>query len=169
MTEQETLIKIFEYALNQEETGKSFFETSISRLGIGAAVSAFKRLVEEEQRHILFINRMLKGLRQGEPVDPEQVREIVLEPTNYFDERSKKEFLEQCLEGSMVPDVTVFNTAWLIEKDLSEFYRNMARQTSGEARDALNMLADWEKAHEHFFREYRDKLTQIYSQMPWGG
>ena len=30
------------------------------------------------------------------------------------------------MEGSMVPDVTVFNTAWLIEKDISEFYARMA-------------------------------------------
>jgi len=28
MTSNQNLIKIFEYALNQEETGKSFFQTS---------------------------------------------------------------------------------------------------------------------------------------------
>jgi len=25
------------------------------------------------------------------------------------------------------------------------------------------------KEHERFFREYRDKLSEVYSQMPWGG
>jgi len=49
------LIRVFEYALNQEETGKSFFENSLERMGIGAAVSAFKRLIEEEEKHIEFI------------------------------------------------------------------------------------------------------------------
>ncbi len=34
----------------------------------------------------------------------------------------------------MVPEVTIFNTAWLIEKDLSEFYEKMARQTTGKAK-----------------------------------
>ena len=98
-----------------------------------------------------------------------QLKEVVMEPTNYFDERARKEFLEQCVEGSMIPDVTVFSTAWLIEKDLSEFYEKMADQTEGRARDALRMLSSWEKGHEKFFREYRDKLSDVYAHMPWGG
>ncbi len=69
----------------------------------------------------------------------------------------------------MVPDVTVFNTAWLIEKDLSEFYGKMADLTEGIAKEALLMLSSWEKSHEKFFRDYRDKLSEVYSKMPWGG
>ncbi len=169
MSADEKLIKIFEYALNQEETGKSFFETSVQRMGIGAAVSAFKRLIEEEQQHIAFINGILADLRQGREVRPESLKSVVLEPTNYFDDRANSEFLKQCLEGSMVPDVTVFNTAWLIEKDLSEFYENMAAQAEGKAKEALMMLSRWEKGHEAFFKTYRDKLSEAYSRMPWGG
>jgi hypothetical protein len=30
-------------------------------------------------------------------------------------------------------------------------------------------LARWEKAHERFFREFRDQLTETYAKMPWGG
>ncbi len=41
---------------------------------------------------------------------------LALAPTNYFDERNRSEFLEQCVYESMIPDVTVFNTAWLIER-----------------------------------------------------
>ena len=169
MSKNENLIKIFEYALNQEETGKAFFEHSLERMGMGAAISAFKRLIEEEQRHILFINQILKDLKAGEEIKPTEIREMVLEPTDYFDAREKTEFLQQCIEGSMIPDVTVFNTAWLIEKDLSDFYRNMAQNTEGKAREALTMLSNWEKEHERFFREYRDKLSETYSKMPWGG
>ena len=169
MVPNEKLIKIFEYALNQEETGKSFFEVSIQRMGVGAAVSAFKRLVEEEAKHIQFISLILKDLREGSDIELEKIREIVLEPTNYFDDRAKSEFLQTCIDESMIPDVTVFNTAWLIEKDLSEFYGKMAELTKGKARDALLMLSSWEKSHENFFREYRDKLTDVYSKMPWGG
>ena len=169
MATNENMIKVFEYALNQEQTGKGFFEYSLQRMGLGAAVSAFKRLIEEEEKHILFINRILQNLREGVDFEPESLQNVTIEATNYFDERSKSEFLEQCLEGSMVPDVTVFNTAWLIEKDLSEFYENMARQTEGKCKEAFVMLSNWEKAHEAFFREYRDKLTEVYAHMPWGG
>ncbi len=161
--------KIFEYALNQEHTGMSFFQQSLQRMGVGAAVSAFQRLVKEEEVHIKFINSILEDLKKGaDPVIPE-VNDLTFESTNYFDERAGSEFLQLCLEGSMVPDVTVFNTAWLIEKDLSEYYRLMASKTDGSAREALNMLADWEQQHERFFREFRDRLTKVYAEMPWGG
>ena len=97
------------------------------------------------------------------------VEDVALQPTDYFDARARSEFLQRCVESSMVPDVTVFNLAWLIEKDLSDFYRLMGQKTEGEARTALNMLADWESAHEKFFREFRDSLMETYSRMPWGG
>ena len=127
MADNKTLIKIFEYALNQENTGMSFFETSLGRMGVGAAVTAFKRIVEEEKRHILFIDAILKNLRNEQVLDVESLKGVALEPTNYFNDRNRSEFLERCLYESMIPDVTVFNTAWLIEKDLSEFYGNMAK------------------------------------------
>jgi len=163
------MIKLFEYALNQEETGKSFFQLSLQRMGIGAAVSAFERLIQEEEKHIVFIKSIMDRLKREETIKLADLRGVILEPTNYFDERAKKDFLQQCIEGSMVPDVAVFNTAWLIEKDLSEFYAKMAQQAKGEVRESLMMLSGWEKKHEQFFREYRDKLSEVYSTMPWGG
>jgi rubrerythrin len=169
MATHEKLIKIFEYALQQEETGKSFSQDSLQRMGVGAAISAFKRLIQEEEHHILFIKNILEGLRKGNPIQLSVGKGAVLEPTNYFDERAKSEFLQQCLEGSMVPEVTIFNTAWLIEKDLSEFYEKMSKQTEGKTKEALQMLSAWEKEHERFFREYRDKFSETYSKMPWGG
>jgi len=169
MSSNENLIKIFEYALEQEETGKAFFQNSLERMGMGAAISAFKKLIDEEEHHIRFIKNILGELRQGNPIEPLIEKIVVLENTNYFDNRAKSEFLQQCLEGSMVPEVTIFNTAWLIEKDLSEFYEKMSKQTEGKSKEALQMLSDWEKGHEKFFREFRDKISEIYSKMPWGG
>ena len=55
MSRNQNLIKVFEYALNQEQTGRSFFEISLKRMGVGEAVSAFKRIIEEEEQHIAFI------------------------------------------------------------------------------------------------------------------
>ena len=163
------LIKIFEYALGQEVTGKNFFETSIQRMGIGSAVTAFQKLVQEEEKHIAFISAILEKLKRADTVELPSEKEIVLASTNFFDDRSRSEFLQQCLEGSMVPEVTIFNTAWLIEKDLSEFYGRMADQTDGKSKDAFTILARWEAGHERFFREYRDKFSEMYSKMPWGG
>ena len=163
------LIRIFEFALQQEYTGKSFFEASIQRMGYGAAVSAFHKLIEEEDKHIDFISRILANLYDEQEMDIPEAFTLQSEVESYFDNRAKSEFLQKGITESMIPDVTVFNTAWLIEKDLSDFYGRMAKQTEGEARKSLEMLSDWEKAHERFFRDYRDALTEAYSKMPWGG
>lgn len=163
------LIRIFEYALNQEKTGMSFFQTSLERMGVGSAVTAFQKLIAEEQKHIDFISGIINDLKTGNEIGLGDAGLETINPTDYFDERSKKEFLEQCVEGSMIPDVTVFNTAWLIEKDLSDFYARMSEKTTGKASRALGMLSAWEKEHERFFKEYRDKLSEVYSLMPWGG
>ena len=56
----------------------------------------------------------------------------------------------------MVPDVTVFNLAWLVEKDIAEYYEMAARQVEGPAGEALARLAAWERGHERFFKEFRD-------------
>jgi rubrerythrin len=165
----ESAIKIFEYALNQERTGMSFFRNSLQRMGIGAAVTAFERLIKEEQSHIDFISSIIRDLKESGEISSTSIEGARIQTVDYFNERSRAEFLEQCIEGSMVPDVTVFNTAWLIEKDLSEFYSEMAQKTEGRARQALMMLSDWEKGHETFFKEFRDKLHEVYANMPWGG
>ncbi len=169
MPANEKVIKIFEYALNQENTGLSFFQHSLERLGMGAAVTAFKTLIQEEQMHIAFITRIISELKEDRELQLSNMKDLVMEPTDYFDDRARSEFLERCIEGSMVPDVTVFNTAWLIEKDLSEYYAAMADLTEGKAKQALTMLSNWEKEHEKFFREFRDRLSDIYALMPWGG
>jgi rubrerythrin len=169
MPESSNVIMIFEYALNQERTGINFFRQSLERMGIGAAVSALRRLILEEEGHIAFISGILDGLRRGNEVDPDNLKEFAIEPSNYFDSRARTEFLEQCVHGSMVPDVSIFNTAWLIEKDLSDFYSKMADKVEGAPKSALNMLSKWEAEHERFFREYRDRLSAVYAEMPWGG
>ncbi|MGB6064471.1 MAG: ferritin family protein [Desulfomonilaceae bacterium] len=169
MPANEKVIKIFEYALNQERTGLSFFQHSLQRLAMGAAVTAFKTLIQEEQKHIDFITRIISELKEDQEIQLSNMKDLVMEPKDYFDDRARSEFLERCIEGSMVPDVTVFNTAWLIEKDLSEYYAAMADITEGKAKQALTMLSNWEKEHEKFFREFRDRLSDIYALMPWGG
>ena len=169
MVTNQDLIKLFEYALHQEETGKSFFQASLNRMGWGAALSAFTQLIKEEEHHIDFINKILDGLKKGNSAELQTVKDYAVETTNYFDERAKSEFLQQQFYETMVPDVTVFNVAWLIEKDLSEFYDKMACQTDGAAREAFRMLSDWEKGHERFFREFRDKANEAYKYLYLGG
>lgn len=170
MAMNEQLIKIFQYALNQEKTGLSFFQTSLERLETGAAVAAFKQLIEEEKKHVVFISNIIKDLEEDGDLNTSSLESIIIEPTYFFDDRAKSEFLDQCVQSSMIPDVTIFNTALLIERDLSQFYAQMAETVEAEkAQEAFKMLFDWEKDHEEFFQDIRDELFREYDAMPWGG
>ena len=77
MEQKGALIKIFEYALNQEYTGKSFFEVSLKRMGMGSAISAFKRLIEEEEKHIEFITRIIDDIKSGNFSDISKIKDYL--------------------------------------------------------------------------------------------
>lgn len=157
--------KIYEYALQREEEGYQFFTTHAKSATHAAAAQIFTKLAEEELRHIDFIKNLLRA-QQGSshPVGSD------LQGDGWFEERARKEFLDQTLIESMIPDVAVLRTAFLIERDLSEFYEQAASKAEqGRDQAALSQLARWERGHEAFFKELHDRIFEEYTQMPWGG
>ncbi len=159
--------KIYDYALNREFEGKRFFEENASRLSHAAAVEAFRRLADEEQKHIDFIQFQIQGLDNGQVADPNYG--IMLEQAGFFSQRSQSEMIDQTVAEAMVPDLPVLRMAYLIERDFVEFYEQAASQVEGEARQVLTMLAQWERRHERLFKLFYDKAFEEYSKMPWGG
>jgi len=158
--------RIYEYALQREHEGKRFFEESAERVGHAAAAGAFRRLAQEEQKHIEFIHGLLAALDGGESSAPAGAE---LTEEGFFSERAAAELLDQSVLEAMVPDLPVLRTAYLIERDLAEFYLMAAAKVEGPAKEALQMLARWELGHEAFFKSIHDKAFEEYAQMPWGG
>lgn len=159
--------KIFEYALQREYEGKKFFEENAARLSHAAAVSAFKELAAEEQKHIEFIRGQISDLEKGQLSSDALAKE--LNAAGFFTARAHDEMLEQSVLEAMVPDLPVLRTAYLIEKDFAEYYENSAKQAEGEAKKVLEMLGKWERGHEVLFKTLHDKAYEVYNQMPWGG
>ncbi|HET92055.1 MAG TPA: rubrerythrin [Chloroflexi bacterium] len=157
--------KIYTYALQREHEGKQFFEQNAERMSHAAAVGAFKRLAEEEQKHIEFIQAQIDAL-DGD-VAPEI--ELDLDKEGFFAERAAAELLDQSVVEAMVPDLSVLRTAYLIERDFSEFYEMVASKAEGQAKQVLEMLARWERSHEALFKQMHDRAFEEYAQMPWGG
>ncbi len=156
--------KIYEYALQREEEGYRFFSDNAAKASHAAAAQVFAKLAEEELRHITFIKNLINN--QQDAADSSAAD---LQGDGWFEERARKEFLDQTLIESMIPDVAVLRTAFLIERDLSEFYEQAAAKTEGRDKAALAQLARWERGHEAFFKELHDRIFQEYTQMPWGG
>ena len=158
--------KIYEYALQRECEGKRFFAENAEQLNHGAAVSAFKRLAGEEQKHIEFIQGLLDALDEGQSPS---LTETDLEEEGFFSERAASEMIDQTVLEAMAPDLSVLRMAYLIERDFAEFYEMAAERTEGDAQEALKMLARWERGHETFFKQLHDTAFEEYAQMPWGG
>ena len=138
--------KIYTYALQREREGKRFFEQNAERLSHAAAADALDR---------------------GDPADA--AVGIELEKEGFFSQRAVSELLDQTVLEAMVPDLPVLRTAYLIERDFADFYAMAAGKAEGEAKRALEMLAQWERGHEAFFKQIHDRAFEEYAQMPWGG
>lgn len=159
--------KIYQYALQREHEGKSFFETNAERLSHAAAQGAFRQLAAEEQKHIQFIQGMMNALDRGESANA-VITELQSE-TSIFSRRALSEGIEQTVAEAMVPDLPVLRMAYLIERDFAEFYESAASKAEGEAKQVLEMLARWERGHEQLFKLFYDKAFEMYAEMPWGG
>lgn len=158
--------RIYEYALEREREGYKFFSENAKRFGHAAAVGVFEQLAGEEQKHIEFVQSLLDTLESGGGAE----RGVALEKEGFFLQRAGSEMLDQTVIEAMVPDLPVLRMAYLIERDLAEFYEMASRQVQDpEARKSLLMLAKWERGHEKLFKGMHDKAFQEYAGMPWGG
>lgn len=160
------LRRVYEYALQREQEGKSFFESNARRMSHAAASGIFQQLATEEQKHIEFIESLLRSLEGGDSSGPGSA---LLEQVDRFAQRAESEALDQTVIESMIPDVAILRMAYLIERDLAEFYEQSAEQAGGEAGEALAALARWERGHERLFKDLHDRAFQEYAEMPWGG
>ena len=129
-------------------------------------MNAFQQLVEEEQKHINFIQNQL-ALLAGQPGDTNYGS--ALEQAGFFSQRAQSEFIDQSVAEAMVPNLPVLRMAYLIERDFAEFYEFAANQAEGDAKQVLTMLSQWEQGHERLFKYFYDKVFVEYSNMPWGG
>jgi rubrerythrin len=160
--------KIYQYALQREHEGKRFFEENAGRLKHAAAVSAFKELAAEEQKHIEFIENQIAALDKGLPASSEAISKE-LKDGAFFSKRAQSEMLDQTVLEAMVPDLPVLRMAYLIELDFADYYEKAAKEVSGEARKVLQTLAKWERGHEALFKKMHDEAFELYNRMPWGG
>jgi rubrerythrin len=158
--------RIYEYALQREHEGKSFFQSNAERMSHAAAAGIFRQLAAEEQKHIEFIETLLKRLEGG---DSGQEPGVEWSQVDRFAKRAESEMLDQTVIESMIPDVAILRMAYLIERDFAEFYDMAAERAEGEAKTALAALARWEHGHERLFRDLHDRVFQEYAEMPWGG
>lgn len=162
--------RVYEYALQREREGLAFFRSKASAAGHASLTGVFKRLEREEETHIVFIQSLLDALEDSETdSSPESALPSSSSDEGFFSSRAISEMLDQTTAEAMVPDLPALRMAWLIERDLVEFYRAASSRTEGKSKRAFEMLASWEEGHERLFKALHDKAFTEYTGMPWGG
>ena len=141
------LQKIYEYALQREKEGYQFFKGNAEKATHAAAASVFQKLADEELKHISYIKNLM-----ADNQDAAGKSEAELDADDWFEDRARAELLDQSLIESMIPDVAVLRTAYLIEHDLSAFYEKAAENSTGRAQEAFSKLARWERGARVFFQ-----------------
>lgn len=158
--------RVFDYALDREREGYAFFSDHAATAKHAAVAGVFKKLAAEEQGHIHYIESLIAGLASGTPLAAPALDD---QDRRFFNDRAVSEMIEQTTSEAMVPDLPVLRMACLIERDLAEYYANLAPQFTGPVHDALAKLAGWEREHETLFKSIHDRVFAEYANMPWGG
>lgn len=159
--------KVLEYALVREREGYAFFSGHAEKAGHASVAGMFRKLAAEEKAHIQYIAKLIADM--GGDALPDVEAALIDEDRSFFEDRAASEMIEQTTAEAMVPDLPVLRMAFLIERDLAEFYAIQAGHVEGPARDLLSKLAAWELEHERLFKSLHDRVFAEYAGMPWGG
>lgn len=159
---------IIRYAMERELQGVDFFRQQAEKVNLASAKDMLLRLSEIEMDHYEYLKEQLDHFEQYKKfkeVDFDLDRE-----KNIFEDRSEAEQLDQQMTESMIPDMSVLRTAYLMEKDFAEFYQDAADQSDDEnANKLFSTLALWERGHERMFKQEYQRLMDDYMTQPWGG
>lgn len=154
-------LSILKYALEMEKQGYEFFKSKAEMMTLPGTKEMFERLAEVEMDHYNYLKEQINSLETNNSIA--DVKLDLDREKDLFASRVEKEILDTTIAESMVPDLTILRTAYLIEKDYAEFYRNAAaNETDPKAKELLEALAQWEEEHERFFKEEYDKNASKY-------
>lgn len=161
-------VNVIKYAMAMEKQGYEFFEQNANKMTLPSAKEMFLKLAELEQRHYDFLKEQLDHLEVHQ-----QVKEVLLElesEKHIFADRAKAELLDHTIIESMAPDLTVLRTAYLMEKDFADFYREAAKNAAEPmAKRLFETLSLWEEGHEELFKAEYERNMKEFMNQPWGG
>lgn len=156
------LQRIFEYTLRREYEGYEFYLQNAARLRHPSAADIFRGLAEEEEAHIVLVKGLVAALEEGE-----ELPDVNLEEEGAYAQRTGAELLSEQVVESLVPDVAVLRVAYLIERDLVEYYAAVAERTDGKVAETFAALAEWERQHESLLDRLHTRVFEQYTGLPW--
>lgn len=160
--------QIIRYAMQMELDGYNFFNDNSKKFNNPTSEALFLKLAEAEMEHYRYLENQLNHYIKNDSFDSSP--EVMDREENIFESREESEHINETLQESDIPDITILRMAYLIERDYKEFYTNAAENAKDENIKAIfNKLASWEAGHEKLFKHEYDRRMKEYMTLPWGG
>lgn len=160
-------INILKYAMEMERQGHHFYKTNAERFSSATAKELFERLSEVEMDHYNFLKDQLNYY-----IENNQLQDIDIDmdkEKGLFNQRYQSENIEQSINDSLTPDLTILRMAYLIERDYAEFYRKKSEEADDDKiKKLFSTLAIWEEGHEELFKAEYDRRMEEYINGQWG-
>ncbi len=151
-----TAIDILKEAILLERRGKAFYSSVAEKSDSASAKKIFEMMAEEEDEHIKFLSKQFVNYEktskfikpEGHTEDPEE--EVAM---RVLTDAMKKEINAASFEAAAISAAMDFETRAV------KVYSNRALEaTDPNEKDLYQMLADWEKTHQHFLHELNEEL-----------
>lgn len=147
------LQNILKYAYEVEKRGEKLYIENAQEMKNEGARVVFEKLASMEAEHKRYIREFAVKVGVNLEVGEEDSIEHF---EKRFNEVSPKSSL-----SSDLGDLAALRVAYLIEHDLSEFYRTAAAKADNEAaKKLLEDLAGWEDEHERMIREEYNEILE---------
>lgn len=160
--------QVIRYAMQMELDGYNFFKDKSEEVLSETSRAIFLELAEVEQEHYEYLKRHLEKYLEGGDFKIEDRSEDM--DADIFKTRAEKEYVDEALKESDIPDITILRMAYLIERDFKEFYEKAAEKADEPAiKELFETLAKWEATHECIFKKEYDRRMEEYMNLPWGG
>ncbi len=144
--------KIIKEALLLEQEGYDFYMLSAERYQDENVKEAFKKIAEEEQKHMDWLKRLYRKM-EGDENATLKLEDPPESPNIFTKKRTKP------LTGSLA--VSVFGISVKMEKAAVDYYTEAAASTEiEEAKELYDTLIEWEKEHLNDFQSQYEMLQQ---------
>jgi rubrerythrin len=159
---QTEILKGLKTAMEAEIFGHNFYKNASRNTADSLGRETLARMAEEELEHFNHLRTQYKSIMEkGDyAFSPDLVLVHRKQPGNpIFSDELKKRVKDSHFE------VSVLSIGMKLELEAVNFYRQCARQASGEeARRFYNDLAEWEEDHYRAFEQQLDQMKEDYFQ-----
>lgn len=152
MDKKQELNNAFKTAMKSEIEGRELYKIVSEQSDDPKAKEVFLFLSQEENNHLLALQKMFQSYQKGESLEIPKITRLVR-----FDDTESPIFsrdFKERLKGKHF-EMSALSIALRLENDSAQYYRECAEKTEDDALKAFFLeLSDWEREHYNaFYRE----------------